>query len=199
MMREAAEILEKNSFKKSKQISADELIPMWMYVLINSDINNIMTECVLMQEFRLKDQSLMNESDYHLTNVLSVIDLLNKEDSKTPKPVASSIQPYVIYSGGSNSMGFSEKDTQNQVTQMSKSLSQQPKSSKYVTPGGNSDSFGNSRSDFSTPGGGGGGSFNSTPGGFGTTPDGINSARNETPFFNSMTNSIKSMMKKNDG
>jgi len=172
MLRETTELLEKNSTKKSKaQITANELVPMWIYVLINSDINNIITESVLMQEFRLKDQSLMNESDYHLTNILAAIDHLNKDDNKTPKPSATNIVPYVIYSGGSNNLGLTDNQTY-----ISKTKSMQPvyPSSSYVTPGG-------------------GGGFS------GSTPNPDNNISNQTPYYNSMQSSIKNMMKKNEG
>ena len=62
----------KNSYKKKNfQPNADELIPMWIYVIINSDIPDILAECTFLQDFKLRDYSLMSHEDYSLINFVA--------------------------------------------------------------------------------------------------------------------------------
>ncbi len=96
--KESKEFMEKNSFKKKNfQPTATELIPMWIYVICNSDINSLLTECCILIDFRLKDLSLMFESDYNLTLFMNAIDSLKKEMGNSNNKF-SSITPYIIFS-----------------------------------------------------------------------------------------------------
>lgn len=88
---------EKNKYNKVKtQITANELVPIWMFLIIYSDIDNIITEVEIIQDFMLKDTSLMNETGYHLTNLITAIEMFKDKDAehKTYK----SIQPYYVIS-----------------------------------------------------------------------------------------------------
>ncbi len=96
--RECKDCVEKNLQKKKNfQPSADQLLPMWIYVISNADINNLLTECSFLVDFRLKDFTTMSESDYILANFMCAIDSLKKEiaigGNKT-----NNLAPYVIFS-----------------------------------------------------------------------------------------------------
>jgi hypothetical protein len=73
---------EKNKYKKIKsQVTANELVPIWMYLIVFGDIENLLTEIVIIQDFMLKDTALMNESGYHLINLITAIESFkNKEN-----------------------------------------------------------------------------------------------------------------------
>ncbi len=102
--KEAKECVLKNSYKKKNfQPNADELIPMWIYVIINSEISDILAESVFLQDFKLRDHSLMSHEDYSLINFLSAVDQIKKEISlnKSNKNVFS-IQPIVVTTRAGN-------------------------------------------------------------------------------------------------
>jgi hypothetical protein len=95
----------KNSYKKKNfQPNADELIPMWIYVIINSDIPDILAECTFLQDFKLRDYSLMSHEDYSLINFLSAVDQIKKETNlgKVIKSNNYVIQPIQISSKSGN-------------------------------------------------------------------------------------------------
>lgn len=99
--KEARECLEKNSYKKkSFNLSANELLPMWIYVVVNGDVPNLLTECNILLDFRLKDHSLMSEADYNLTSLLNAVEDIKKDGgsgvSNSNKFI--SITPYIIQS-----------------------------------------------------------------------------------------------------
>jgi hypothetical protein len=78
--KEAKECIEKQSIKKkSFNPGADEIIPMWSYVIINADIPNILTECCLLQDFRLK--ITQPETEYILTTFQSAVEQFKKDIS----------------------------------------------------------------------------------------------------------------------
>lgn len=110
--KEAKECVLKNSSKKKNfQPNADELIPMWIYVIINSDIPDILAECVFLQDFKLRDYSLMSLEDYSLINFLSAVDQIKKEiNFGKLKANSFVIQPIIISSRSGNidysSLGF---------------------------------------------------------------------------------------------
>ncbi len=96
--RECKDCVERNLQKKKNfQPSADQLLPMWIYVIVNSDINNLITECSFLVDFRLKDFTTMSESDYILANFMCAIDSLKKEISSGGNRT-NNITPYVIFS-----------------------------------------------------------------------------------------------------
>jgi len=103
--KEAKECVLKNSLKKKNfQPNADELIPMWIYVIINSDLQDIFAESIFLQDFKLRDLSLMSHEDYSLISFLSAIDQIKKETkmSNLIKTNSFAIQPIVITSGAGN-------------------------------------------------------------------------------------------------
>ena len=95
----------KNSYKKKNfQPNADELIPMWIYVIINSEVSDILAECVFLQDFKLRDHSLMSHEDYSLISFLSAVDQIKKETNmgKLTKANSFAIQPIIITSRAGN-------------------------------------------------------------------------------------------------
>ena len=96
--KEAKECVLKNSNKKKNfQPNADELLPMWIYVIINSDILNILSECTFLQDFKLKDLSLMSADEYSFVNFLNAMDQIKKETNFGKVQKGSYvIQPIVI-------------------------------------------------------------------------------------------------------
>ena len=77
---------------------------MWIYVIINSDIPDVLAECVFLQDFKLRDHSLMSHEDYSLISFLSAVDQIKKE-TNFGKPVKASsfaIQPIIITSRAGN-------------------------------------------------------------------------------------------------
>jgi hypothetical protein len=96
--RECLDCAERNLQKKKNfQPSADQLIPMWIYVICNADLNNLLTECSFLVDFRLKDFTTMSESDYILTNFMCAIDSFKKEISSGGNKT-NNLTPYVIFS-----------------------------------------------------------------------------------------------------
>lgn len=71
---------------------------MWIYVICNSDLNNILTECSILVDFRLKDFTTMSESDYILTNFMCAIDSFKKEIVSGGSNKTNNLTPYVIFS-----------------------------------------------------------------------------------------------------
>ena len=86
---------EKYKHKKIKaQITANELVPIWMYLIVHSDVENLLTEIAIMQDFMLKDSSLMNETGYHLINLLTAVESYKNREND---PMSFAIMPsYVI-------------------------------------------------------------------------------------------------------
>ncbi len=77
---------------------------MWIYVIINSEIPDILAECVFLQDFKLRDHSLMSHEDYSLISFLSAVDQIKKETNmgKVAKATSFCIQPIVITSRAGN-------------------------------------------------------------------------------------------------
>lgn len=78
--KEARECVERNASsnkKKNFTASADELIPMWIYVIINSDINHLITESSILQDFRI--QGAQSELEYILITFTGAIEQLKKD------------------------------------------------------------------------------------------------------------------------
>ena len=55
-----------------------------MYIIINSDFDNILTEIIIMQDFMLKDSSLINESGYHLINFINALENYKNKEGENP-------------------------------------------------------------------------------------------------------------------
>jgi hypothetical protein len=90
--KEARECFEKNSFKKkSFQLTTDELLPMWIYVVINAEIPNILTEKCLLHDFTLK--SSQSENDFILILFIQAIENFRKESAPSK---FSNISPIYI-------------------------------------------------------------------------------------------------------
>jgi hypothetical protein len=87
---------------------------MWIYVIINSDVPDILAECTFLQDFKLRDYSLMSHEDYSLINFLSAVDQIKKETNlgKVIKSNNYVIQPIVISSksGGYSNLIMSEEE-----------------------------------------------------------------------------------------
>lgn len=99
--KEARECIDKNSFKKKAfKPTADQYIPMWIYVICNADINNLLTECSILHDFRLRDLSLMSEADYNVTLFMNAVDMFKKEGGmlSSSSQKYSNITPYYIFS-----------------------------------------------------------------------------------------------------
>jgi len=83
---------------------------MWIYVIINSDIPDILAESSFLQDFKLRDYSLMSHEDYSLINFLSAVDQIKKETHQgiIIKSNNYVIQPIVISSksGGYKDIGM---------------------------------------------------------------------------------------------
>ncbi len=83
--REARECVEKSLFKKKGfNLSADEMIPMWIYVIINAEIPNVLTESCIMQDFRLKISQ--PEIEYILITFHNALDDFKKEGAGSQLP-----------------------------------------------------------------------------------------------------------------
>jgi len=81
------------------QITANELVPIWIYLVVYGDVENLLTEINIMQDFMLKDSSLMNESGYHLINLITAVESFK---SKENDQINYSITPSYIISPKSN-------------------------------------------------------------------------------------------------
>jgi hypothetical protein len=83
IVKEARECVEKSSFKKKTfNPSADDTLPMWQYVVINSDISNLIAERYFIYDFGLIDH--YSESAYCLNAFAQTIEIMKtslKNDS----------------------------------------------------------------------------------------------------------------------
>jgi hypothetical protein len=73
------------------------MVPIWIYVIINSDISNMLTENIILHDFRLRELSL-SEAEFILTLFVGAIDSLKKEvglGNNIPK--FTTLTPYVVY------------------------------------------------------------------------------------------------------
>ena len=96
--KEIQECFDRN-FSKKKTFSpdGDKLIPIWTYVIVNADISNILTECAILQDFKLKDSGYSQSiGDYHLTSVLAVMEEFRKGEASINK--YANITPYYVSS-----------------------------------------------------------------------------------------------------
>ena len=98
-MKEVSELLDtKYKYKKNKaEIGASELVPIWIYIVINSEVENILTETELLQEFNIKQNSAYNEEGYQIVNLNYALEQLKKKD-EDKKPVITGfyITPIVV-------------------------------------------------------------------------------------------------------
>ncbi len=93
--KEARECVEKNSYrKKGFSLSADEMIPMWIYIIINSDIPNLLTESCILQDFRIKISQ--PDVEYILITFQNAIENFKKEGSLQTNTKATNISPIFI-------------------------------------------------------------------------------------------------------
>jgi len=93
--KEARECVERNSYrKKGFNLSADEMIPMWIYVIINADIPNILTESCILQDFRIKISQ--PEVEYILITFQNAIENFKKDGALPSQSRSSSISPIFI-------------------------------------------------------------------------------------------------------
>ena len=91
--KEAKECVEKRSNKKDVFIATgDTLLPIWLYIVINCDVPNLLAEVTFLQQFKLKGSNLEGEADYHMTNMFAAVEQLNK-DNQCSKAI---LTPYTI-------------------------------------------------------------------------------------------------------
>jgi hypothetical protein len=70
-----------------------------MYLVVFGDVENLLTEINIMQDFMLKDSSLMNESGYQLINLITAVESFrNKENDQ----ISYLITPSYVISPKSN-------------------------------------------------------------------------------------------------
>ena len=104
VVKEINEIVTENSkHKKIKaQITANEIVPIWIYLVIFGEIENLLTEICIMQDFMLKDLSLINESGYHLINLITAVESFkNKQNDLTSSKITPSFINGAKYDVGS--------------------------------------------------------------------------------------------------
>lgn len=92
---------DKYKHKKEKaQITANELLPVWMYILINGEVDNLLTEIIIIQDFMLKDTSLLNDSGYHLINLITALEQYKNKEGDYP--IKYNITPTYVVSQKNN-------------------------------------------------------------------------------------------------
>lgn len=99
IVKEVTELLEdKNKYKKNKiQVSSNELVPIWIYILINSKIDNIITETQLIQEFNIKSSLFFSEEGFQIANLNSALEDLKKKDEDKKQSISGFyINPLMI-------------------------------------------------------------------------------------------------------
>ena len=89
---------DKNKNKKHKvQVTTNELVPIWIYILINSKVESILTETQLIQEFNIKSSFVFSEEGFQIANLVSAIeDLKKKDDEKRQTITGFYINPYIV-------------------------------------------------------------------------------------------------------
>ena len=82
IVKEVSDLFEdKNKHKKNKiQVTTNELVPIWIYILINSKVDNIITETQLIQEFNIKSSFVFSEEGFQIANLISALEDLKKKD-----------------------------------------------------------------------------------------------------------------------
>ncbi len=91
--KEARDCLDKNAYKKkSFNLTTDELLPMWIYVIINADLPNILSEKCILQDFTLKIS--LNENDFILILFIQAIESFRKDNLTNNR--YSNITPIII-------------------------------------------------------------------------------------------------------
>jgi hypothetical protein len=70
---------------------------MWIYVIANADLNNLLTETTILHDFRLRDLSL-SESEFILTLFMNAVDSFKKEGGVGSSKQYNSISPHIIFS-----------------------------------------------------------------------------------------------------
>lgn len=73
--------------------TGDNLWVIWTYLVIHSEIKNVLTEVSILQNFKIKDSFLEGESGCHLTYFIAAVDNLNKSDSEKK---CLTVKPYIV-------------------------------------------------------------------------------------------------------
>lgn len=115
IVKDVNELLEdKNKYKKNKvQISSNELVPIWIYILLNSKLENIITETQIIQDFNIKSSQSFSEEGFQIANLHSALEDVKKKDEDKKQfinmnplvisvKVSSDINPYELYYKTSN-------------------------------------------------------------------------------------------------
>lgn len=89
---------DKQKHKKQKvQVTTNELVPIWIYILINSKVENIITETQLIQEFNIKSSLFFDGEGFQIANLISAIeDLKKKEEEKRQLMSGFYINPFIV-------------------------------------------------------------------------------------------------------
>ena len=99
IVKEVGELFEeKNKHKKQKiQVTTNELVPIWIYILINSKVDNLLTETQMIQEFVIKSSFNFNEDGFQIANLISALeDLKKREDDKKQAFNGFYVNPFII-------------------------------------------------------------------------------------------------------
>lgn len=102
IQKEAKECFEKNSSQNKKVIftpEGDNLLAIGIYLIINADIKNIITEINILQNFRIKESFLEGEAEYALTTFILSLMNLTEGDKKV-----SYTTQYINPSSNSNNL-----------------------------------------------------------------------------------------------
>lgn len=62
-----------------------------MYLVVFGDIENLLTEIIIMQDFMIKDTALMNETGYHLINLITAVESFKPKEENTNMMITPSV------------------------------------------------------------------------------------------------------------
>lgn len=75
--KEAKEVFNKHG-KSDLKFSSDELVPIFQVIISKAEINNVLTESIIMQFFNIKPSILNTENDYLLTTFITAVTQLKQ-------------------------------------------------------------------------------------------------------------------------
>lgn len=101
--KEAKETFDKhnNSGKVFFTPSGDNLWVIWVYIVINTEIKNLLTEVNILRNFKIKESFLDGEAEFHMTNMIAAVDHLFNLEKEKKQPT---LQPYYISSNNNYAM-----------------------------------------------------------------------------------------------
>lgn len=75
--KEVKEVFNKHG-KSEVKFSADELVPIFQIIISKADINNVLTESIILQFFNIKPSHMNSENDYLLSTFVNAVQLLKQ-------------------------------------------------------------------------------------------------------------------------